>query len=132
MWWPVAPASRHLVEALRASAPISLPDFYLEQLLISNGGEGDLGVEPGWIVFWPAEEVIERNAGYDVPSNVPGFFGFGSNGGGELLAFDARGAQPFPIVMIPFIPMEEGEAVRIADSFSELQTKIGVSSEGAG
>jgi hypothetical protein len=37
---------------------VSLPRGYLEQLAVSNAGEGDLGIEPGWIAFWPAEEVI--------------------------------------------------------------------------
>ena len=60
---------------------------------------------------------------------VPGFFGFGSNGGGELLAFDVRGSCPWPIVMIPFIPMEVDEAIKVAGSFDELIYLIGNSNE---
>ena len=102
-----------------------LPQSYFDQLAASNGGEGDLGVEPGWIAFWPAEEVLESNAAYSLAEFLPGFFGFGSNGGGELLAFDVRAQEPYPIVMVPFIPLEAREAVQIARSFEELREFIG-------
>jgi hypothetical protein len=111
--------------ALREQASVKLPATYLEQLAVSNGGEGDLGVDPGWISFWPAEEVVKLNDRYCVPADLPGFFGFASNGGGELLAFDTRGGEPFPIVTVPFIPMDPREAVKIAGSFDEMRDVIG-------
>jgi hypothetical protein len=118
-------ADQEAVAALRKRAGVVLPASYLDQLAVSNGGEGDLSVEPGWICFWPAEEVITSNEGYHIPQRLPGFFGFASNGGGELLAFDIRGSEPFPVVMVPFIPMDAREAVQIACSFDELQLSIG-------
>ena len=102
-----------------------LPGSYLAQLAASNGGEGELGVEPGWISFWPAEEVVGLNATYRIAELLPGFFGFGSDGGGELLAFDVRSQEPFPVVMVPFIPMDAEEAVQIVRSFDELRPLIG-------
>lgn len=102
-----------------------LPSAYLAMLEESNGGEGDLGVDPGWITLWPAEDVLSNNASYCVAEALPGFLGFASNGGGELLAFDLRGGEPYPIVMIPFIPMEAAEAVQIASSFEELRQLLG-------
>jgi hypothetical protein len=48
---------------------------------------------------------------------VPGFFGIGSSGGGELLALDTRGVQPWKVVKIPFVPMTVKEAIVIVDSF---------------
>jgi hypothetical protein len=101
IWQPAPPASETALAALREQAPTSLPAAYLAQLAVSDGGEGDLGVEPGWIAVWPCEEVISSNAGYSVPEFLRGFVGFGSNGGGELLAFDLRGEEPYPIVMVP-------------------------------
>jgi hypothetical protein len=68
---------------------------------------------------------LRQNAGYKVSEFIPGFFGFGSNGGGELLAFDTRGSEPWPIVMIPFIPMDVNEARQIASSFDEFVFAIG-------
>jgi hypothetical protein len=125
IWRPQPPASEAALAALRNQAPPRLPEGYLQQLANSNGGEGDLGVNPGWIQFWPAENVISFNAGYEIGKWLPGFFGFGSNGGGELLAFDLREGEPYPIVMVPFIGMDHTEAIRISTSFDELRELIG-------
>src|SRR5262245_45293196 len=94
IWRPAPPAEKAILAALRAQASIRLPASYFDQLAISNGGEGDLGTEPGWISFWPADEVINLNKGYCIAADLPGFFGFASNGGGEVIAFDARGCEP--------------------------------------
>lgn len=115
-----APADSEAVAALCAGAGIKLPEAYLTLLRLSNGGEGPLGVEPGWFQLWPAEEVLELNRGYQVNEYVPGLFGFGSNGGGELLAFDTRRGPPWPIVMAPFIGMEEDHVDEIAKGFEEF------------
>jgi hypothetical protein len=125
IWRAAPPASAVALAKLRDQAPVRLPQSYFDQLAASNGGEGDLGVKPGWIAFWPAEEVLGSNAAYSLTEFLPGFFGFGSNGGGELLAFDVRTHEPYPIVMVPFIPLEVREAVQIAGSFQELRDFIG-------
>ena len=131
IWRPAPHAEPKALAALRDGAGVPLPASYLDQLAASNGGEGELGVDPGWIRFWPAEEVIPSNAGYRVPEFLPGFIGFGSNGGGELLAHDVRGDEPFPIVMVPFIPLDAREAVQIARSFDDLRPLIGKRPEDA-
>jgi len=124
-WRAAPPASEVALARLRDQAPVRLPRSYFDQLAASNGGEGDLGLEPGWIVFWPAEEVLESNVAYSLAELLPGFFGFGSSGGGALLAFDVRVQEPYPIVMVPFIPLEAQKAVQIAGSFDELRDFIG-------
>lgn len=118
-------ASEAAIRALTESASITLPDIYLAFLRNSNGAEGDIGIEPGYVVFWRAEEVVANNVGYRVAEFAPGLFGFGSNGGGELLAFDTRGSLPWPIVMIPMIPMDAKEAVQIAPDFISFLTSFG-------
>ena len=125
IWRPAPPASETALARLRDQAPARLPQSYFDQLAASNGGEGDLGIEPGWIAFWPAEKVLESNTAYSLAEFLPGLFGFGSNGGGELFAFDVRAQEPYPIVMVPFIPLEAREAVQIARSFQELRDFIG-------
>jgi hypothetical protein len=125
IWRPAPPAETTVLVALRQAVTVRLPTSYFDQLAVSNGGEGDLAEEPGWISFWPAEKVVELNAGYCVNEQLPGFFGFGSNGGGELLAFDIRGGEPFPIVAVPFIPMDPRESMQVATSFDELRNLIG-------
>jgi hypothetical protein len=124
-WRAASPSTKSALAALSGAAPIRLPPAYLDQLVSSNGGEGSLGIEPGWISLWSAEVVVALNIEYSIAEFLPGFFGFGSSGGGELLAFDARNAEPYPIVMVPFIPMDPKAAVQIARSFEELRGLIG-------
>lgn len=79
-----------------------------------------MSVDPGWFQLWPLDELEQGNRDYQVQENAPGFVGFGSSGGGELLAFDANGR----VVMIPFIGMSADAAWPIADSWNEFLEKI--------
>jgi len=100
-WYPQPPASPEAIAALRAQSGLDLPPAYLAFLERSNGGNGDLGIDPGWVSLWPAEEVVGLNHGYEVQQWIPGFFGFGSNGGGELFAFDTANTAPVERVHDP-------------------------------
>lgn len=124
-WDRFPPADEDAVAELVAAAGSELPEDYLACLRFSNGGEGELAIEPGWFQLWPAEEVIALNEDYEIEQNAPGYFGFGSSGGGELLAFDTRGGQPWKVVMIPFIPMTGGEAIVIASDFTAFIKAMG-------
>jgi len=115
-----------MLDKLRSQAPLTLPESYLTLLAFSNGPEGPLGVRPGWFQIWPAEQVLELNKGYGVPDYIPGFFGFGGNGGGEFFAFKIQSKQPYPIVMIPCVTMDERDAIVIAQDFDELISLMGV------
>jgi hypothetical protein len=84
------------------------------------GKEGSLTVEPGWFQLWPPEQVEGWNREYCVHEFAPGFVGFGSNGGGELFAFDASGR----VVMLPMIGMSPQTATLVANSWSEFVQKI--------
>ena len=125
IWRGNTAASTDAIDQLRAHVPFELPATYMQLLAASNGGEGDLGVEPGWIQVWPAEAVIENNGSYAIPDGAPGLFGFGSSGGGELLAFDTRTGPPHPIVMVPFIPLGLADAQVIAPDFDTLAEVLG-------
>jgi hypothetical protein len=125
MGWTNAPdVSANDVARLEKTPP-RVPSAYLEFLRSTGGGEGDLGVKPGWIQFWPADQVVDLNRSYEVELNMPGFFGFGSNGGGELFAFDMRAGEEPQVVTVPFIPMVAAEARIVAASFDELRQLLG-------
>jgi hypothetical protein len=88
--WRRAPAGNKVaVQTLQEVGPIGLPNSYFDFLQFSDGGEGNLGVEPGWFAPWASAEVMRLNSDYQVAEWLPGFFGIGSNGGGEMFAFVA-------------------------------------------
>jgi len=99
---------------------MTLPPEYVSYCAGTGPQEGGLTVEPGWFQLWPLDEVAQLNNDYQIPESIPGFLGFGSSGGGELLAFDAAGR----IVMIPFIPISAEEARLVADSWGDFVEKI--------
>jgi hypothetical protein len=126
VWRSCLPASDVSLAGLQKGAPTPLPDAHFEMLRFSNGGEGDLGVEPGWFCPWPADQVLELNQSYQVSDSIPWFFGFGSNGGDELFAFDLREGPPWRVVMAPFIEIEVSTVIRVSDNFDEFLRHIGV------
>ena len=124
-WNKKAPADPRLVQNLVDSVTEELPEEYLALLLYSDGGDGKLGIEPGWFQLWAAAEVQVLNKSYEIDKYLPGFFGFGSNGAGELLAFEIEYGKPWKIARIPFISMSAMEAVMIANDFEEFIRTIG-------
>lgn len=102
-----------------------MPVEYLTLLGYSNGGEGSMASEPGWFQLWSAEEVVSLNKAHEIEDFLPGFFGFGSSGGGESLAFDTRLGQPLKIVMVPWILMAIEEVMVIANNMAEFIQAMG-------
>lgn len=99
---------------------MKLPPQFADYFAGEGPKEGSLTVEPGWFQLWSPAEVDQMNRDYRVPEFAPGFLGFGSSGGGELLAFDAAGR----VVMIPFIPMSPENALPVASSWSDFIERI--------
>jgi hypothetical protein len=125
VWDKEEPAKPEAIQRLVADAGKDLPEDYLALLLYSDGGSGNLGIEPGWLQLWSSADVLENNKDYEIEEYIPGFFGFGSSGGGELLAFDTRSGKPWKVVMIPFVPMSADLAIVIAKDFEEFIKAIG-------
>jgi cell wall assembly regulator SMI1 len=109
-----------IVEA-EAALQWSLPTDYKEFLEKVNGGEGFVG--ENYLILWAADELAQFNNEYEVQDYAPGLVLFGSDGGGEGYAFDAR-KTPAPIVQIPFIGMDLVYARPMAASFSEFVSKL--------
>ncbi len=100
-----------------------LPPQYLEFIETNGIVECFTSDEPGYIKFWRLEELDKINSDVETELNAPGYFGFASNGGGEMISFDETGA----VFMLPFIGMEPQTAIRIADSFDELVQRLDLS-----
>jgi hypothetical protein len=69
--------------------------------------------------LWEAGKVSHLNAKYEVEENLEGFIGFGTSGGGEMLAVNKKSGV---VYSVPFIPMDEQEAVQIAKDLGEFAT----------
>jgi hypothetical protein len=94
-----------------------LPSAYLSLLSRGNSGEAELSVSPFNLCIDSAESALEywQSGSY----TMNGVFVFGGNGGGELLAFDMRQKQPWPV--ISFDPIDpEGSVEIVAGEFSLL------------
>ena len=70
-------------------------------------------------------EVLAANRDYQFPEFLPKFFGLGSSGGGEWLALDCRGQFPWPVVKVPFIPLDGDEALPAAADFGGFVRLLG-------
>jgi len=99
----------------------ALPDELVRYHQAGGVLEGDLGEGfPGWFQLWPLSEIEERNRGYEVDQQVPGYTGIGSNGGGEMIAVSPSGQ----VVVVPFIGMEPEAVVVVADSWDDFESRI--------
>ena len=124
-WSRKAPAPEEAIQALIRGTGLDFPEEYLTLLRYSNGGEGELAVDPLWFSIYPVEEVVELNRGYEIEVYLPGYFAFGSNKGGEALLFDTRKSKPWKVYYAPFIGMEEDQVLECAANFKEFVRAMG-------
>src|SRR4051812_27923992 len=99
---------------------MTVPDAYTDYLRRNGVMEAFLACDPGFMQLWPIDKLGEYNLNYQVAEYAPGFFCFGSTGGGDLLAFDQAGA----IYALLAIGMEPQYARRVAESWSEFESCI--------
>ncbi len=76
-----------------------LPQQYLEFIEKNGPVECFTSDEPGYIQFWQIEELDKINTEIETELKAPGYFGFASDGGGEMISFNSTGA----IFKLPFI-----------------------------
>lgn len=98
-----------------------LPQDYLRFLSHSNGGEGFIG--DSYLILWKLEELRQLNDAYEVSQYAPGLIFFGSDGGGNAYAFDAR-SRNMPIVSVPFIGMQSDQIELLGTDFKSFLVKL--------
>jgi hypothetical protein len=67
--------------------------------------------------LWKIDELDEYNELYKVEKFVPGYYGIGTNGSGELLTVEMKSEV---VYSIPFIPMDDSERIEISESIDKL------------
>ncbi|MCC9657973.1 SMI1/KNR4 family protein [Rhodopirellula halodulae] len=120
-------ASDDDIRALTDATSFPLPSAYLDLLRAANGGEADIpdlnGDDGSYLDLWEAADVVQFNADYMLPRFAPSFFAFGSNGGGELFAFDSR-RDDDAVLMVPTIGMSDDTSLPFADSVDAFAQRI--------
>ncbi len=96
-------AERSVIDRAVAELGITPPPDYLEVLEQMDGGEGFVGSR--YLRLYPVERLGELNRAFGVAEFAPGLIVFGSSGGGDAFAFDARTAAT-SIIQVPFIPLD--------------------------
>lgn len=126
-WDGNSPATQAQILELRKVVEFDLPPSYVELLLACNGGEGELALDPFWFVLFDTGFTQEMATDAFYLSEFKGLFIFGSNGGGETIALDIRGHEPWPVVMMDCIAGMD--SIRsVATSIDEFLLPIGLPS----
>jgi SMI1 / KNR4 family (SUKH-1) len=99
----------------------AFPADYYQFMSQYDGGEGFIGEH--YLVLWKNSQLKQFNDEYEFSIYAPGLVAFGSNGGGEALAFDTR-VEPYSVVIVPFIGMCDDDAIPLASSFSDFLNRL--------
>jgi hypothetical protein len=117
-WDADPPGDEAALQSLRRSASVELPSEYIDLLRHGNGGRGPLALPPLYFTLDRAEDAAALNGSEEYRELYPGYYTFGGNGGLESIAFDVRGAPPWPVVMYDPVAGVESAVVIAADMAS--------------
>ena len=98
-WRALPGATASDIARLLTILPFEPPSSYLELLRATNGGEGELNLQPLWFSLFDVDFAIHLWNEPDYRQEYPGHFFFGSNGGLESIALKMIG-EPWPVVSI--------------------------------
>ena len=116
-----SPAQEEKIKEVEERFGICFPAQYKEFLLESNGIEGTFG-DFAYLVIWPIEDVCRYNLEYEVNTYNPGVVYFGSDGGGEIFAFDFR-KKDITIVMLSTMAIDLDDMELYSSTFHEFLEK---------
>ncbi|MBO9128511.1 SMI1/KNR4 family protein [Bacillus sp. 165] len=91
------------LEKVEKELNVKFPSDYVEFMIKSNGGEGNIG--ESYLRLWKIEELVKGNEDYSVSEFAPGLLIIGSDGGGTAFGYDFREEIP-DLVEVDFIGMD--------------------------
>ena len=97
-----------------------LPSEYIQYLQQGERTYGFTDLFCGYFQLEPLESIVQLNTDFDIERSAAGFLLFGTNGGGELYAFDLHGA----VFLIPAVVPTYEDAIQICNSWAEFQVHI--------
>lgn len=99
----------------------SLPEEFITYHARDGRREGPVSsIALGWMILWPLADIYRLNDEYHVTEFAPDLLGIGSDGGGEMLAFD----KDDRVLKVPFIGMDAREAILIAPTWQHFERII--------
>lgn len=113
---PTDPAS--VATGLR-EIPVVLPEDYVEAVSMASGWRGFLSESSPYVELWPIDEVMARNADYEIVPGKDDMLLVGSDGGGTAYAIVRVGGRSV-FADVPFVPLRVGEATLRGDSLEEF------------
>lgn len=99
---------------------VTFPDDYREWLSSANGVEAWFG--DVFVMLYSIDNLAAVTLAAEADERLPGFVAFGSDGGGETLAFDFRKSPP-PVIMVNAVCSGWEEGLFQAPSFSEFMAQ---------
>jgi hypothetical protein len=98
-----------------------LPEEFLNYLKGKGVKEGEAEFDfGGYFRLEPLERLAEFNKEIENEEYAPGYYAFGSDGGGEVFVFDEHGI----VYLMLLVGMSCDDAIKIVDSWSEYEARI--------
>ena len=111
-----SPLAKADFDGIAGQIDFAMPGDYAEFMMSYNGGEGFIG--SNYLQLWKAQDIIALNEEYNVDEFAPGYFVFGSNGGGTAFAFHK---QTHIVVSFEFVGMLIADEPRVlGETFVEF------------
>jgi hypothetical protein len=101
---------------MQVTIPESIASYYRSGRALAC----EVDVQPWLCEFWPEAELGQYNQDYEVPTYAPGYFGFATNGGGEMYALSPSGK----VVCLSFTGMSPREELLVAESWSAFERML--------
>lgn len=98
---------------------IEFPEDYTSYM--NNLRDHEIYSENGYVELFPVSELNQINTEYETEQYVPNFVAVGTNGAGVGIFINKENKQFYSI---PFVGMDESDAVLLANSFSEFIYKF--------
>ena len=119
------PADEAALKEFLFNCRFTLPNDYVQLIRSTNGAEGELSISPGWFQLWPFEEILHLNQRYAVAEFHPGYFGFGSSGGGVMFAFKVDATESSTVFGVPFDSIDPDDIRIVAKDFLTFANAMG-------
>jgi hypothetical protein len=100
-----SPTTLKEIRVVEEQLEIKFPDDYIEFMLSSNGGQGQINER--YLRLWEIECIVESNGidGYSILEFAPGLVVIGSDEGGTAIGYDFRSRHP-KLVEVDFIGLD--------------------------